>query len=67
MKKANKKEILTLVVIIGIVSIIATVFVIVLGVLSKLKGYEILLNLSPMIIGLLAGGYMLLSKSNQEE
>ena len=44
MKKTNKKKgILILAVIMGIVSIITTVFVIVLGVLSQAEGYEILL------------------------
>ena len=67
MKKTNKKKgILILAVIMGIVSIITTVFVIVLGVLSQAEGYEILLNLSPMIIGLITG-YYLLNRSYSEE
>ena len=67
MVKNNKKRaILILAVIIGIVSLITTVFVIVLGLHSKAEGYEILLNLSPMIIGLITG-YYLLNRSYLEE
>ena len=67
MEKTNKKKgILILAVIMCIVSILTTVFVIVLGVHSKAEGYEILLNLSPMIIGLITG-YYLLNRSYSEE
>ena len=49
----------------GIVFIITTVLVIVLGVYSKAEGYQILLNLSPMIIGSITG-YILLYRSYSE-
>ena len=67
MEKNNKKKgILILAVIMGIVSIIAAVLVIVLGVYSEAKGYQILLTLSPMIIGSITG-YRLLNSSYSEE
>lgn len=65
-KNEKKKAILTLAVIIGIVSIIATVFVIVLGIHSKAEGYQILLTLSPIIIGLITGYYLLNSSYSEE-
>ena len=65
-KNEKKKALLTLAVIIGIVSIIATVFVIVLGIHSKAEGYQILLNLSPMFIGLIACYYLLNSSYSEE-
>ena len=58
-KRDKKKSFLILAVIMGIVSIIATVLVIVLGVYSKAKAYEVLLTLSPMVIGLISGYYLL--------
>ena len=67
MEKNNKKKvILILAVIMGIVSIITTVLVIVLGVYSKAESYEILLILSPMIIGSITG-YIFLNRSYPEE
>ena len=65
-KNEKKKAILILAVIIGIVSIIATVFVIALGIHSKAEGYKILLTLSPIIVGLIASYYLLYSSYSEE-
>ena len=64
--KDKKKLNLILTIIISIISIITTVFVIVLGVQSNTSGYEYLLFLSPLIIGLVVG-LSLMNKSHTEE
>lgn len=64
--KDKKKLNLILTIIISIISIITTVFVIVLGVQSNTSGYEYLLFLSPLIIGLVVG-LSLINKSHTEE
>ena len=63
--KDKKKLNLILTIIISIISIITTVFVIVLGVQSNTSGYEYLLFLSPLIIGLVVG-LSLINKSHNE-
>ena len=66
-KDEDKKKLnLILTIIISIISIITTVFVIVLGVQSNTSGYEYLLFLSPLIIGLVVG-LSLINKSHTEE
>lgn len=64
--KDKKKLNLILTIIISIISIITTVFVIVLGVQSNTSGYEYLLFLSPLIIGLVVG-LGLINMSHTEE
>jgi hypothetical protein len=64
--KDKKKLNLILTIIISIISIITTVFVIVLGVKSNTSGYEYLLFLSPLIIGLVVG-LSLINKSHTED